>query len=64
MLRSATFTCAFCGEEVESAFDPAQGRRARYVEDCQVCCRPNLLSLETDPFTGEVSVVAEPEMDR
>lgn len=45
---SATFDCAFCGEINETSVDVSGGSRQIYVEDCQVCCRPNLLSIQFD----------------
>jgi hypothetical protein len=32
--------CPYCGEGVEIALDPGSGAAQRYVEDCEVCCRP------------------------
>ena len=56
---SATYLCAFCGETNEIDVDVSAGSRQSYVEDCQVCCRPNLLRVRFDE--GEARVVAEPE---
>lgn len=39
--------CPYCGEPLEFALDPSAGDQA-YVEDCQVCCRPILLSVAFD----------------
>ncbi|MEM8931359.1 MAG: CPXCG motif-containing cysteine-rich protein [Acidobacteriota bacterium] len=57
---SALYDCAFCGELNEIDVDLSAGRRQSYVEDCQVCCRPNVLAVR---FDGEAraSVVATPE---
>lgn len=41
-----TFICAFCGEENDLLIDLSAGTIQRYVEDCQVCCRPNLLTIQ------------------
>ena len=57
---SATFWCAFCGEPNEIDVDLSAGRRQVYVEDCQVCCRPNLLRISFDA-EGSVQVAAESE---
>lgn len=57
---SATYLCASCGEPNEIDVDLSAGRRQDYVEDCQVCCRPNLLHLRFDE-KGRASVEAEPE---
>jgi hypothetical protein len=40
--------CPYCGESFETAVDTSSGS-ARYIEDCQVCCRPIEFSLEVDP---------------
>ncbi len=32
--------CPYCGESVEMSLDPGGGSLQRYVEDCEVCCRP------------------------
>lgn len=65
MLLHSTYYCAYCGEPVETAVDPSAGRRQSYVEDCQVCCRPNILHVslleEDDGPVAEID--AEPESD-
>jgi len=61
MLLAAEFFCSFCGEVVSIVVDPSQGREQRYVEDCQVCCRPNLLEVRLEP--GGPMVSATPESD-
>lgn len=41
--------CPYCGEPVQLLVD-ASGGEQRYVEDCQVCCRPMVVDvLGTDP---------------
>ena len=57
---SATFRCAFCGELNEIDVDLSAGFKQSYVEDCQVCCRPNVLSVRFDA-DGNVEVAAEQE---
>ena len=39
--------CPYCGESFETQVDTSSGS-ARYVEDCQICCRPIEFSLEVD----------------
>ena len=41
----AGFRCAGCGEWNETVVDPSAGVRQLYVEDCQVCCKPNVLRI-------------------
>jgi len=56
------YSCAFCGEENEVFVDGSGRREQRYTEDCQVCCRPNLLMIRIER-DGWVSVEAEREYD-
>jgi len=53
---SAAYVCGYCGEESEIDVDPTAGTNQSYVEDCQVCCRPNRVHVAVDPETLEVSV--------
>jgi hypothetical protein len=57
----AGFQCAGCGEWNETSVDEAAGVRQRYVEDCQVCCKPNLLQIQYDSGSAEFVVTAELE---
>jgi len=57
----ARFQCAGCGEWNETTVDDSAGRRQSYVEDCQVCCKPNLLHIKYDPAAGEFTISAELE---
>ena len=51
--------CGYCGEVVETTVDPSAGSSQRYVEDCAVCCHPNVLHVTVDPDTDEVDIQAE-----
>lgn len=57
---TATFICAVCGQPVVVEVDPTAGRCQRYVEDCEVCCSPNVLTIEFDD-SGRVRIDAEQE---
>ena len=41
--------CAFCGEPLAVPVDPSAGARQSFVQDCAVCCSPNVVSVEIDP---------------
>jgi hypothetical protein len=60
-LQTAKIHCAFCGERIEVLLD-CSIERQEYVEDCQVCCRPLVLTVQVN-FEGvaEVSVRFEDE---
>ena len=48
MDQEGSYICAACGEEIIVPVDPSQGTHQQYVEDCPVCCHPNLLTVESD----------------
>lgn len=54
----ATYFCAVCGEEIETFVDESQGPEQEYIEDCAVCCRPNVLHVSIDPDSDEVTIIA------
>jgi len=55
------FQCAGCGEWNVTTVDDSAGRAQSYVEDCQVCCKPNLLHIAYDPGEQEFVIRAELE---
>jgi hypothetical protein len=55
------FQCAGCGEWNETSVDELAGRRQSYIEDCQVCCKPNVLHLVFD--TGENQFVITADLE-
>ena len=55
------FQCASCGEWNVTSVDESAGQRQRYVEDCQVCCKPNVLRVEYDGSSQEFLIAAELE---
>lgn len=57
------YSCASCGEPNETLLDLGAGYHQQYTEDCAVCCRPNLITLDVDPETLEVTVANELEYE-
>jgi hypothetical protein len=55
------FQCAGCGEWNDTSVDESAGRNQRYVEDCQVCCKPNVLEASYDPDTETFFITAQLE---
>ena len=55
------YSCAGCGEWNETTVDESAGGRQLYVEDCQVCCKPNLLRISWVVGTEEFLIDAELE---
>ena len=60
MQDEMTYVCDACGEEIVVPIDASAGRRQEYVEDCPVCCRPNLIHVEIDD-DGNVNIWAQAE---
>jgi hypothetical protein len=53
------YHCAICGEPNETFVDESAGEEQEYIEDCRVCCRPNVLRIFIDEETKEVNIAAE-----
>lgn len=60
VVSEAAYVCDSCGEEVVIPVDVSQGTEQEYVEDCPVCCCPNMIHVEIDD-RHEVRVWAERE---
>lgn len=60
MDETADYTCPSCGESIRLSLDPSAGANQEYVEDCPVCCRPNVIHLRLDR-DGNASVRVDPE---
>ncbi len=63
MDETSSYVCDHCGEEIVVAIDLSAGGSQQYVEDCPVCCNPNLIYVQIDG-EGNVEICAEPEQDR
>lgn len=61
MESSVEFICAFCGEANPTFIDLSAGSQQSYVEDCQVCCQPNVLYISVNEDTLEVEVHSDCE---
>jgi len=61
MESTTEFVCAFCGESNPTFIDVSAGNQQSYVEDCQVCCNPNILYISVDEETLEVAIYSDCE---
>lgn len=59
--RFLEYRCPVCGSLNETFADPSAGPVQTLVEDCTVCCRPNVVRIRIDQRTGETSVDVEYE---
>ena len=61
MLVPHAIDCPYCGESIDILLDASVSSQ-RYIEDCQVCCRPITLDVNVDE-DGIPSVRASGEND-
>jgi hypothetical protein len=59
MQLTAEWTCGYCGETVDTSVDASAGESQSYIEDCAVCCRPNVLYVTIDLDAHEATITAE-----
>jgi cysteine-rich CPXCG protein len=55
------FQCAGCGAWNATTVDESAGHEQSYIEDCQVCCKPNALHVRYDVAADEFVISAELE---
>lgn len=60
MQDEGSYICESCGEEIIVPLDLSAGEHQEYVEDCPVCCCPNVVSVFFDQ-DGTAVVTARPE---
>jgi phage terminase large subunit GpA-like protein len=60
MQDALSISCPHCGESFSLAFDPSEGS-AEFVVDCEICCRPMVVTLEVneDGELESIDVVEE-----
>ena len=58
LVTEAGVICPWCGEAMTIGIDPGGGSVQEYEEDCQVCCRPWLVTVRFDR-TGAPAVEVE-----
>ena len=60
MQDEASYYCDNCGEEIVVPVDLSGGADQTYVEDCPVCCHPQVINVRIDP-SGDISLSGEAE---
>ena len=60
-MDEVTYICDSCGEEIVIPVDPSGGRSQQYVEDCPVCCHPNVIRVEFDRDGQPVAIDSQRE---
>ncbi len=61
MQNDPNFSCAYCGETNSIFIDISAGLEQSYIEDCQVCCQPNILYIQINENSLEIEINTEPE---
>ncbi len=59
-LLEQSIVCPYCGSDCSVLIDRSQQPDQQYVEDCQVCCQPMLLTVLVDS-TGGVALSVQQE---
>jgi len=57
---TASVLCPYCGEPVELLVETTLPHQ-QYVEDCEVCCRPIVVTVDATAETPIVNVARENE---
>ena len=55
----ATYICAYCFQQNSIVIDSTGGKNQEYVEDCQICCKPNTLKIQINDNLTSAQVYAE-----
>ena len=58
----ASYICNSCGEEIVVPLDYTGGQSQQYVEDCPVCCNPNVIFVEYEA-DGQARIWSRSEQD-
>ena len=58
-MLEASYICDSCGEEIVVPIDQSAGATQKYVEDCPVCCRANVIHVKIDNDEAAVWAKAE-----
>lgn len=58
-MEDTTIQCPYCWEILTISVDPSEAEQT-YVEDCQVCCQPMVISASFDEH-GHLTVTANQE---
>jgi hypothetical protein len=56
-----TFSCTHCFEENEVVVDLSEGLHQIFVEDCWVCCHPNVVHVDIDIESRRAIAYSEAE---
>lgn len=55
----SSFICTYCFQVNTILIDGSAGKKQEYVEDCEVCCKPNHLTVTVDENLESAEIYAE-----
>ena len=56
-MKRSLLRCPWCGEPADVYVDDGGGAHQRYVEDCVVCCKPCVITIEPAAHAGDPPIV-------
>lgn len=56
-----SFSCPHCGEELTLRLDASGGRKQKFIQDCEICCRP--IQIEVHFAEGDVEFFSAESAD-
>lgn len=62
-MLDSSYICQWCGKDVLITVDPAGGRTQEIIEDCEFCCRPNVLTITIDIGGSDATIDSSREND-
>lgn len=48
------FSCPYCGVDLSVRLEPCGGKKQKFVQDCETCCKPIQIEVHFD--RGEVTL--------
>jgi len=55
VLDAQRIQCPYCGETIDLSIDRSNAD-CKYIEDCQVCCRPMVIQVSDNTMGGALTV--------
>ncbi|MFA5060211.1 MAG: CPXCG motif-containing cysteine-rich protein [Candidatus Omnitrophota bacterium] len=61
VLNEKEFFCPYCGSCNTITLEPGQGKEYELITDCEICCRPIVVSIKMIGEEAEITARAENE---
>lgn len=60
-MEALSITCPYCWQRIDIEEPSRSEVTVKFVADCEVCCRPILITAEWEPDEDEPFLTVEPE---